>query len=85
MFWSKEKEMENGFVVTCWKLIRMNVDVATAKAECTYYGYKSQEDHDAGKDKALEKNALVDFSDLDPQGQLALAVIEKIKVVQDAE
>ncbi len=75
MFWKQDYTLPNGIVVSYWKLVSTYVESSNKTGICKAKGYLNQGAYEAGKEHVLERDYVIDFSVLDPKGQLLGAVI----------
>lgn len=78
--WEKEKQLDNGVILKCFKVNRINVDMKTLKAEVSYSGHIEED-----LAPVAHYSCEIDFSNFDPEGQLAAGVMEMVKEQQSGE
>ena len=83
--WTKDVTLDTGVVASFWVLGEMHLLLQDAKGQIKYYGYLNSDAYAAGKDMLIEKAAVLDFANFDPQGKIVGAFLQMTMAAQAAE
>ena len=60
----------------------MQVDLQSALAMVRYAGWLNQDAYNSGKEMLCDKTLQIDFSNFDPQGQIAVGLLQLVQSAQ---
>lgn len=80
--WEKDVELDSGVICGFWKLLDMQVDLQSALAMVRYAGWLNQDAYNSGKEMLCDKTLQIDFSNFDPQGQIAVGLLQLVQSAQ---